>query len=344
MPHFPGADVLKLDLLSAQTVSLFLSVLLQEKVESLEAAQRTASPARPSVASSAPTSAASTPKHGPLPPRPPPPEMTAHMYPAVPGHPPHAYYPYPPPPTEYDYGAYYPQHMYPHLPYGYGSPAPIHHPAASMYKPPAGPVPAQPQPQPQPQAQPRVGMVATASSQDDDDDTDYYTYDDNEFDDTKGDACQAGRGLAGERPLVQDWPFGTAVAMEGKSTVTYSPSQPALHQAGIFNQMPAPTPQSLMFPAAAPPMPGPGFFSSPDRAASGFNPQYPVSGAPLNLHGSPLTSLQAPKPGFFSTTTSVANTSTVPSSTQFGTTQNALAGTTLYKVSMPFLLSEISIP
>ena len=70
--------------------------------------------------------------------------------------------------------------------------------------------------------------------------------------------------------LVQDWPYGNTVNLEGKSTLTYAPNTSPLHtprylSGGVLR---GPQPGLYQAPPVAPPgahaaMPGPGYFARP---------------------------------------------------------------------------------
>ena len=154
------------------------------------------------------------------------------------------------------------------------------------------------------------------------DDEEDYLDDSNDDDSYEEEAGNGHQFNIPDSQLIQEWPYGNEVNVEGKSTVTYSPSsRPAIApQSGFFSTPPrgaSPLPHAL-FPhnlaaaAAAQqqhPMPGPGYFSSPSRAGQVQPPRYPApaaaaqmafgaaAGVPITLGqglGGPITAMGQP--------------------------------------------------
>ncbi|CAH1780686.1 unnamed protein product [Owenia fusiformis] len=137
---------------------------------------------------------------------------------------------------------------------------------------------------------------------DEDEDYDYEDYDEHEYvgEDYSGDH-QEGSFHIPDSQLVQNWPYGNNVNIEGKSTVTYTPPTGPGQIQGLGHGVPAQGHpgqfQALGFhpgsrPVAQAPMPAPGFFSTPPKqAVSGSSSQssIPVSINTLAVTGSPLT-------------------------------------------------------
>ena len=231
------------------------------------------------------------------------------------------------------------------------------------------------QPPPQPQ-------LVTGTPQEDEED--YYVYDDDDYENddddddeepvptrtgrvhrTGGNSRAGGQFNVPDSQLVQDWPYGNTVNLEGKSTLTYSPSRPA-PQTGYFSQIiPPPQGQTMtppMYGSPVPPAIGPGYFSSPERPAGPYAQRFqspthlglpPHQGVPLVGLAQP-PALSPPKPGFLGTATvpppatSVAAPGSappnavlsmkgtmVPQGTGNSTPEAALTGGTIYKMSMP---------
>ena len=85
--------------------------------------------------------------------------------------------------------------------------------------------------------------------------------------------------------LIQEWPYGNAVNVEGKSTLTYAPpaGKPTMPQ-GPAGYLPHwGTPSMYSPPAAIPGMPGPGYFSSPEQP--GFPQSATKPGLGLMMQG-----------------------------------------------------------
>ena len=210
-----------------------------------------------------------------------------------------------------------------------------------------------PQPAMSKQTIPKVpGGVATPAAaaagiagQDEEDDEHYYIYDEDEYGEEDEDNEQAAPlaaarekqmpmpgGGAGsfhipDSQLIQDWPYGNSVNLEGKSTLTYSPTHPMQPAAGgYFPQMPPPgavrqpLPPPAMYgsPVVPPPAIGPGFFSSPERPAYAQRFQSPTHLGMPNSQTAAMVGLAAqqaaltpPKPGFLPATTVQPATTTV---------------------------------
>ncbi len=94
--------------------------------------------------------------------------------------------------------------------------------------------------------------------------------------------------------------YGNAVNLEGKSTMTYSTTRGPVPLAGYSLSAMQSCGQMIYGPTPAP-MPGPGYFSSPERPTATYGTSLQSPGGQLGLHGLPLAlshgmSQQIPKP------------------------------------------------
>ena len=133
---------------------------------------------------------------------------------------------------------------------------------------------------------------------------------------------------------MPDWPHGGSVSVSGKSTINYSPQRNQQHMpasAAYFGQvgcslsighahkcypcfLDADKRTFLQGPATSGlPMPGPGFFSSPDRPTAAYGARFMPPGA---VDGA--AQLHPPRPGFIGTIASPATTQTAPAAATAG--------------------------